>query len=273
MIFETHAHYEDERFEQDRDEILSSLSHSYIEALINVGSTLKTSQESVLLSEKYERVFAAVGIHPSEVKDHCKSDLEEIAKLAQEPKTVSIGEIGLDYYWDKEEDVRETQKDWFEEQMKLALSMKLPVIIHSRDAARDTYQIIEKYAKQGVRGVVHCYSGSVEMAADYRKLGFLIGVGGVVTFKNAKLLKEVVKSLTLEDILLETDCPYMAPEPHRGERNSSLYLPDIAAKIGELKGVETEEVIEATKENAYQLFYKVTREEGHGNIRNTSGNN
>jgi TatD DNase family protein len=174
-------------------------------------------------------------------------------------KTVAVGEIGLDYYWDKEPEVQKNQRYWFGRQLKLARETALPVIIHSRDAAADTMQVMREQHAEDIPGVVHCYSYSREMAEEFVRMGYYIGVGGVVTFKNAKKLVETVQAIPLESILLETDSPYMAPEPHRGTRNDSRNIPFVIAKIAELKGVEPQEVERVTEENAYRLFSRVRR--------------
>ena len=182
-----------------------------------------------------------------------------MAQTADNAETVAVGEIGLDYYWDKEPEIQAKQRYWFVRQLALAQQADLPVIIHSRDAAEDTMQIMEKAYEDGIKGVIHCYSYSPEMAQEYVKMGYFIGVGGVVTFKNAKKLVKTVEIIPLSSIVLETDCPYMAPEPHRGTRNDSRNIPYVIAKIAEIKGVSVEEVEQTTRENAFALFTKVPR--------------
>lgn len=254
MIFETHAHYEDEKFDSDREELLASMQAHGIGKIVNVGSSLETVKKSMDLAEKYDFIYAAVGVHPSEIACLDEEGFAWLKEQAKHPKTVAIGEIGLDYYWDKEKNVQEKQREWFRRQLTLAKEMELPVIIHSRDAAEDTLTIMkEAYAMQ-IPGVVHCFSYSVQMAEEYVRMGYYIGVGGVVTFKNARKLKEVATNIPLEYLLLETDCPYMAPEPFRGKRNSSLYLPYVAKKIAEIKGITEQEVIDATERNARKMY-------------------
>lgn len=254
MIFETHAHYEDEKFDSDREELLASMQAHGIGKIVNVGSSLETVKKSMDLAEKYDFIYAAVGVHPSEIACLDEEGFAWLKEQAKHPKTVAIGEIGLDYYWDKEKDVQEKQREWFRRQLTLAKDMELPVIIHSRDAAEDTLTIMkEAYAMQ-IPGVIHCFSYSVQMAEEYVRMGYYIGVGGVVTFKNARKLKEVATKIPLEYLLLETDCPYMAPEPFRGKRNSSLYLPYVAKKIAEIKGITEQEVIDATERNARKMY-------------------
>ena len=257
MIFETHAHYDDERFDPDRDVLLSNMRHQGIGPIINVGASMESARESVRLAHSYEDVYAAVGVHPSDVGDLTEADMDELIALSDDEKVVSIGEIGLDYYWDKEEDIQSTQRKWFVRQLEVAEKCDLPVIIHSREAAADTMDIMRDASKRGIRGVIHCYSYSLEQALEYVRLGYYIGVGGVVTFKNAKKLKETVEYAPLDRLLLETDAPYLAPEPYRGKRNSSVYLSDVILEIAGLKGISPERVIRATEENARRLFRRM----------------
>ena len=196
-------------------------------------------------------------MHPSELSSKRADTMEWLERNAKDEKVVAIGEIGLDYYWVKEPHLREEQKEWFRMQMDLAKKLNLPVIIHSRDATFDTLSLMKDMNANEVPGVVHCYSYSVEDARKYVEMGYYIGIGGVVTFKNSKQLKEVVKNIPLEHLLVETDCPYMAPEPFRGKRNSSLYIPYIIEQIAELKGISPQEVEEVTRRNGYQLFSKI----------------
>lgn len=254
MIFESHAHYDDKQFEEDREALLLSMKENGIGTIINVGSDFRGCLETVALTEKYDFIYGAIGIHPSEIADFKEETCQWLKEKAALEKVVAIGEIGLDYYWEKEEEVQKEQRYWFEWQMQLAKEVKLPVIIHSRDAAEDTLTLMKKIHAEEIPGVIHCFSYSKEMAAEYVKMGYYIGIGGVVTFKNAKKLKEVAASVPLERILLETDCPYLAPEPHRGSRNSSLNLPYVAAEIARIREITLEEVIEATRKNAERLF-------------------
>ncbi|MDE6698832.1 MAG: TatD family hydrolase [Lachnospiraceae bacterium] len=257
MIFETHAHYDDERFDKDRDDIISSLPFKGINRVINVGASIESTRTTLELAKKYDFVYSAVGVHPSEIDGLNDETFEWLRGVAGEEKTVAIGEIGLDYYWEKDEQIRERQREWFKRQMQLARECKLPVIIHSRDAAEDTIQVMKDINAEEIPGVIHCYSYSKEMAREFVKMGYYIGVGGVVTFKNSKKLKETVEDISLERILLETDCPYMAPEPYRGKRNYSGYIPYVVAEIARIKNISEEEVIEKTYENAMRLFSKV----------------
>lgn len=256
MIFETHAHYDDERFDKDRDDIISSLPFKGINRVINVGASIESTRTTLELAKRYDFVYSAVGVHPSEIDGLNDETFEWLRGVAGEEKTVAIGEIGLDYYWEKDEQIRERQREWFKRQMQLARECKLPVIIHSRDAAEDTIQVMKDINAEEIPGVIHCYSYSKEMAREFVKMGYYIGVGGVVTFKNSKKLKETVEDISLERILLETDCPYMAPEPYRGKRNYSGYIPYVVAEIARIKNISEEEVIEKTYENAMRLFSK-----------------
>ena len=237
MIFDTHAHYDDEQFDADREALLSGMKAGGVGMIVDAAATVASWDKILELTEKYPFLYGSVGVPPDE--------------LADRKKIVAIGEIGLDYYWDKEG--HDLQKYWFIRQLELAGEKKLPVMIHSREAAADTMEIMKKYGKDR-NGVIHCYSYSPEMAQEYVKMGYFIGVGGVVTFKNAKKLKETVQEIPLESIVLETDCPYLAPEPFRGKRNCSLYISYVAEKIAELKGISAEEVIRQTEENAKQLY-------------------
>lgn len=254
MIFESHAHYDDERFEDDRDALLSSMPQKGIGRIINVGSSIEATRKTLELADAYPHIFAAVGVHPSDISDLNEKTFAWLKEQTKQPKTVAVGEIGLDYYWDNEPEVQKKQRIWFARQMELAREASLPVIIHSRDAAADTMEVMKTVHAKEIPGVIHCYSYSKEMALEFIKMGYYIGVGGVITFKNAKKLKETVETIPLERILLETDCPYMAPEPHRGSRNDSSYLPFVIAKIAELKNTTAEEVEQITEANARALF-------------------
>lgn len=254
MIFETHAHYDDESFDEDREQLLCSLPEQGIGKVINVGASIETTKTTLALAAKYDFIYAAVGVHPSDIDGLNEETYAWLKRQATLPKTVAIGEIGLDYYWDKEPEVQKAQRYWFKRQLELARETKLPVIIHSRDAAADTMEVMRDAHAEEIPGVIHCYSYSKEMAQEFIRMGYYIGVGGVVTFKNAKKLKETVESIPLERILLETDCPYMAPEPYRATRNNSSNIPYVIAKIAELKGITVEEVEHVTEQNARKLF-------------------
>ena len=260
MIFETHAHYDDEKFDEDRVELLSHLlRENNIGNIVNVGATFRGCKDSIKLAEEYDNVYAAIGIHPEEIDEINEDVINWLRENSSNPKVVAIGEIGLDYYWVREPEQRAKQRLWFDRQMDLALELNLPVIIHSRDAAEDTLNTIIRYNTQGLKGIVHCYSYSKEIAMEYVKMGWYIGVGGVVTFKNGRKLVETVEAIPIENIVLETDCPYMAPVPHRGERNSSIYLCHVAEKVAELKGLSVKEVEDITYENALRVYTKSKR--------------
>lgn len=256
MIFETHAHYDDAAFDEDRDALLVRLPKENIETVINVGASFQGAVKSLELAKKYPYVYAAVGVHPSNIEDLSEETFAQLRAMAKDSRTVAIGEIGLDYYWDKEPEVQKSQCDWFKRQLGLAREVNLPVIIHSRDAAEDTFRIMKEDAA-GITGVIHCYSYSPELAREYVKLGYYIGVGGVVTFKNSRKLKKTVEQIPLDQMLLETDCPYMAPEPFRGERNDSTYIPYVIQAIAKIKQVTQDEVMVTTRENARRLFTRV----------------
>lgn len=251
MIFDTHAHYDDEQFNGDRDTLLCSMQENGVGTIVNVGSDVASWEDVRALAAKYPFIYGAAGVHPDDVGELNEENFRRLREILQEEKIVAAGEIGLDYYWDNES--HELQKKWFIRQLELARELGMPVIIHSRDAAADTLEIMKKYAV-GMQGVIHCFSYSVELAREYVKMGFYIGVGGVVTFKNSRKLKEVVEEIPLEAIVLETDCPYLAPVPNRGKRNSSLNLVYVAEQIAELKQVSCEEVTEQTGINARRLY-------------------
>ena len=251
MIFDTHAHYDDKQFDEDRDDVLASMNELGVGTIVNVCASCQSLERVPKLVSKYPFMYQAIGIHPDEVGDLNEEYFEKIRELLKDEKSVAVGEIGLDYYWDNES--HDVQKKWFVRQLELARELDMPVLIHSRDAAADTMEIMKEHAV-GLRGVIHCYSYSKEMALEYVKMGFFIGVGGVVTFKNGKKLKETVEAIPLESIVLETDCPYMAPEPFRGKRNQSSYIRYVAEEIARIKGVSVENVVEQTEKNAKKLY-------------------
>ncbi|WP_027431690.1 TatD family hydrolase [Lachnospira multipara] len=262
-IFETHAHFDDECYDEDREILIDEMigENGIIESIVNVGASFKGCKDSVELAKKYDQIYAAIGLHPEDIES---LDDEVIEWLTNQVKTnekvVAIGEIGLDYHYDEPD--RELQKEAFKRQLILASDLNKPIIIHSRDACKDTLDILrdtldtsgEHVYKNG--GIIHCYSYSKEAALDFLDLGFHIGVGGVVTFKNAKKLKEAVKVIPLDRLVLETDSPYMAPEPHRGSRNDSRNIQYVAEKIAELKEVSAQEIIDITNQNAKKLFWR-----------------
>ena len=253
MIFETHAHYDDPRFDEDRDELLSNLEANGIECVVNVGADMRGCEASIELAEKYDNVYATVGVHPDEVGELDDNSYRLLQEWSKHPKVLAIGECGLDYNRGRDDEEKASQAYHFKRHIKLADETGLPLMIHSRDAAEDTFNIL-KDVKKEIPGVIHCYSYSPEMAAEYIKRNWYIGVGGVVTFKNAKNLVKTVIETPLERIVLETDSPYLAPEPHRGERNDSRYLVHVVDKIAELKGISAKEVIRVTAENAKRLY-------------------
>ena len=252
MIFDTHAHYDDDAFDTDREDIIKALTESDVKRIVNVGANLKTSQNSIDLANKYGLFYAAVGVHPDDCDEIDDAGIEKLREMSKEKKVVAIGEIGLDYYWHK--DNPDIQKNAFIRQIELAKKLSLPIIVHSREAARDTMDILAETDAGINSGVVHCFSYSPEIALEAIKLGFYIGVGGVVTFKNAKKLKETVEQIPLEKIVLETDCPYLAPVPYRAKRNSSLYLDYVVEEIAAIKQTEAETVKEITYKNALEMY-------------------
>lgn len=254
MIFETHAHYDDEAFDEDREELLGSMQENGIGTIINVSASLESLEKTEKLMNTYPFLYGAFGLHPDEVGDMNEEVMNRIRSLCRCQRAVAVGEIGLDYYWNKES--KDVQIYWFRRQLNLAREEKLPVIIHTREAAADTLRVMQEERAEEIGGVIHCFSYAEEMAAEYLKMGFYIGIGGVVTFRNAKKIKEVVKAVPLSRLLLETDSPYLAPVPNRGKRNSSLNIPCIVQEIAALKGVSCDEVIEATENNAARLFLK-----------------
>ena len=252
MIFETHAHFEDERYNEDREKELEEVLSAGVTRLVNVGSSLSTSEQCIALAKQHDFIYAAVGIHPDHVAELTDSDIDTIKALCHEPKVVALGEIGLDYYYEDPE--RHIQQEWFAKQLEVAYEENMPIIVHSRDAAEDTMRLLKEHHGDFLAGIIHCFGYSKEVAREFVKMGFYIGVGGVVTFKNARRLVEVVEDIDLEHIVLETDCPYMAPVPHRGKRNSSKYLPYIADKIAQIKGITVRQVYEQTMKNANKVY-------------------
>lgn len=251
-MIDSHAHLDDDRFEEDRDLVIKSLKENGIELAINIGADLKTSYNSVELAKQYDNIYAAVGIHPHSAREADKTALEEIEKMAKENKVVAIGEIGLDYYYDHSP--RDVQRKCFKDHLELAKRLNLPVVIHSRDASQETFDIIKEAQDGSLKGVLHCYSGSLEMAIEYIKLGFYISFAGPITFKNARVVKEVAEGISLDKLLIETDCPYLTPEPFRGKRNEPKYVKYVAEEIARIKGVRVEEVVEAATRNTKELF-------------------
>lgn len=250
MFIDTHAHYDSSKFDSDRDSVLSSMPANGVDIIIDPGCDYPSSLAAIALAEKYDFVYAAVGWQPEEWESWDMYSLARVRDLAAHPKCVAIGEIGLDYYWDKEH--KELMYEMFVEQLELALELDKPVIIHDRDAHADCLNIVKRYP--GLRGVFHCYSGSREMAEELLKLGWYLGFDGPITYKNARRALEVLEVTPLERILLETDSPYLPPVPYRGERNDSTKLVKIAEKVAEIKGLTVPEVASATSGNARRLF-------------------
>lgn len=254
MIFESHAHYDDDVFDEDRDELLISLREHGIDKVINVGASLDSCKRTLQLMEQYPFIYGAMGVHPSETGELNEDNFRWLREQCAADKVVAVGEIGLDYHW-KEPEIP-VQKLWFERQMELAREVKLPVIIHSREAARDTLDMMQALRAGEIGGVVHCFSYTKEIAREYLRMDYYFGIGGVITFHNAKKLKEAVEYIPMDKILLETDSPYLAPEPNRGKRNSSLNLPCVAREIAAIKGISYEDVVRITEENAERLFLR-----------------
>lgn len=258
-IFETHAHFDDEAFDGDRNELILSMKENGIEKIVNIGASIETSQNTLQLMEQYPFIYGAIGVHPSEVDclEHFEGgDLRAIEKLEEmvksNTKAVAIGEIGLDYHYDNTD--KAMQKKWFIKQMELAHKLYLPIVVHSRDAAEDTVNVMKEADAAALGGVVHCYSYTKELAKVFLDMGFYFGIGGVVTFKNARKLVETVEYLPLDKIVLETDSPYLAPEPYRGKRNCSLYIPYVAEAIAKIKNISVSDVYSATWDNAMKLY-------------------
>ena len=253
-IFDTHAHYDDTSFDEDRDELLLSLPKNDVICVINQGIDIETSKFSIKLAEKYDYIYSAVGIQPQEV--YKEENLEEIKKLANHPKVVAIGEIGLEYHYDVAP--KELQIDYFEKQIKIANELNLPIIVHNREAHLDTLTVLKRTpAKSG--GVIHCFSGSVETAKEFIKLGYYLGFDGPITFKNARQAIEVLEYVPLDKILVETDAPYLTPMPFRGNRNNSMYIKYILEKIAEIKKIPVNEIADITVKNSLNLFKKVDK--------------
>lgn len=252
-IFETHAHYDDEAFREDREALFDEMFAKDIDTIINVGASFAGCEQSVALADSHEKIYAAVGIHPEDVEELTEARMAWLKKTASEnEKVLAIGEIGLDYHYP--EPAKEIQQQLFRRQLNLAADVKKPVIIHSREACQDTLACMRAEHAEQIGGVIHCYSYSKEAAQEFLKMGFYFGFGGVVTFKNAKKAVEAVEAIPIEKILLETDCPYMAPEPNRGKRNYSGYLPYVAERIAQIKQMTAQEVIDITNANARKLF-------------------
>lgn len=251
-IFDTHAHYDDEAFDEDREELLRELPGAGIAKVVNVAASLESCRTTRALAEKYDYIYCALGVHPEGAAELNEEGLDWLRQQCQFEKCVAVGEIGLDYYWDEPD--REVQKEWFARQLNLAREVKLPVVIHSREAAKDTVDIMRAEKSHEIGGVIHCYSYTKETARTFLDMGFYFGIGGVLTFRNAKKLKEAAEYIPLDRIVLETDCPYLAPTPNRGKRNSSLNIPYVIAAMAEIKGMDEETIRRAAWKNAHELY-------------------
>lgn len=251
MIFDTHAHYDDEAFDDDREQILERMRNRGVEYIVNVGASIASCKSTIGLTRRFPYVYGALGVHPDEIAELGEEDYSWLEHSIYKPKIVAVGEIGLDYHWN---DNKQQQIAAFERQMNMAREAGLPIIIHSRDAAQDTYDVMKSNHAGEIGGIVHCFSYTKEMAKQFMDMGFYLGIGGVVTFSNAKKLREVVEYMPMDKMVIETDCPYLAPVPNRGKRNDSFNLPYVVSKIAEIKGLSSAEVIDITCENAKNIY-------------------
>ena len=250
-LFDTHAHILDDQFNDDRDQVIRNI-YDNMALVVNIGCNLDDCPRTVALAEQYDKLYAAVGLHPEDVKTYTPEGWDMICKLAEHPKVVGIGETGLDYYWDTT--TKEAQKVLLQQHIDLACQLKKPPVIHDREAHGDTLEILKNSNARQVGGILHAFSGSVEMALEVIKLGFYIGLGGPVTFKNARKTVEVAAAIPLDHLVIETDCPYMAPVPFRGKRNEPMLVQHTAAKIAEIRGISVEELVEATYQNGKRIY-------------------
>lgn len=251
MLFDTHAHFDDSQFDSDRDEVIKSLADDGVTRVMNIGANMETSEKAIEIANKYNFIYATVGVHPCDTYDMTDEDIERLRIMAKNnPKVRAIGEIGLDYHFDDTKP--DIQKEWFIKQLHLAKELNMPVVIHDRDSKGDAIEILKR---EGIsNGVMHCFSGSAETARELVKMGFMISFTGVLTFKNARRAVEACRSIPIERLMIETDCPYMAPEPHRGERNYSGYVKYVARKMAEIKGLSYEETARITMENGLRFY-------------------
>jgi len=252
MLFDSHAHLDDTKFNDDREAVIGDMRQKGVSYITNIGYDLDSSRRSLVLAKRYPFVYAAVGVHPHDVENLTENDILELAELAKDEKAVAIGEIGLDYYYDNSP--RDLQRKWFERQVQLALDLGMPIAVHNRESNEDCMKILKKFDIKKIGGIMHCYSGSAEMAKEVVKLGMHISFAGPITFKNNRRGVETVQQIPLEHILIETDCPYLAPEPLRGTRNDSRNVRLVAEKIAEIKGISFEEVAKVTTENAKRVY-------------------
>lgn len=250
MLFDTHAHLNDERFDGERDELILSLQNNGVGAYCEIGYDVESSKKAVLLAEKYDFVYAACGVHPHDTQNLCEEDMNNLKELLKIPKAVALGEIGLDYYYDNSP--RDKQKNWFDRQLKLAVELDKPVVIHTRDAMADTIDILKANPQNS--GIIHCYSGSRESAKILLDMGYYISFAGPLTFKNANAALEVAKYVPDDRFLIETDSPYLAPAPYRGKRNCPIYVAEVAKRIAQIKGKTFEEIADLSFENAKKAY-------------------
>ncbi len=252
MLFDTHVHLNAEQFKEDRDEVIQRAKDEGVEYMVVVGFDRQTIPLAIEIAESHDNIYAAVGWHPVDAIDMEDMDLDWLEELSSHPKVVALGEMGLDYHWDKSP--ADVQKEVFRKQIHLAKKVNMPIIIHNREATQDIVDILKEEKAEEVGGIMHCYSGSVEIAEECVKMNFMISLGGPVTFKNAKRPKEVAEAIDLDYLLVETDCPFLAPHPNRGKRNEPAYVKLVAEQIADLKGVSLEEVSEKTTRNALKFF-------------------
>lgn len=252
MLFDTHAHLDDSRFDSDRDELIEKIHSEGISLIVNPGADIDSSKRAIDLAARYDFIYATVGVHPHDAKDLKEEDFEKIEEMAKADKVVAIGEIGLDYYYDNSP--REIQKQVFIRQIEIANRLGLPIVIHSRDASQDTYDIIKKYKKDDIGCLLHCYGQSLEMAELYIEMGCYISFAGPLTFKNSHKLKEIARSIPLEKILIETDAPYLTPEPFRGKRNDPSKVRYVALELAKLRNIDPQQAMEITMKNGLEFF-------------------
>ncbi len=249
MLFDSHTHLDDRKFDDDRFEVIGKIKESGVSAIVNIGCNIETSEQSIELAEKYDFIYATVGFHPCDTGDITEEHIEKIKQLASHKKVVAIGEIGLDYYWDSVS--RDVQRYWFERQMKLADELDMPVTIHNRDAHKDTFDICQK---SNAKGIVHCFSGSKEMAEAFVKLGYYVSFAGPLTYKNNTKSVEAARAVPMDRLLIETDAPYLAPDGFRGKRNDSSLVKYTCERLAQIKGVTFEEMAKQTFENAMRVY-------------------
>ena len=252
MLIDSHVHLDDERYNGERETIIKSLRDNNVEMVINVGADMESSRATIELCKSYDNIYGSVGVHPHYASELDEDRLREIEEMSREDKIIAIGEIGLDFFYDNSP--RDIQRYWFKRQLDLAKKLGLPVIIHARDADQEVFDTLKEAQDGSLRGVMHCYSGSRELAKEYVKIGFHLSLGGPVTFKNAKRVRDVADFIPLDRLLIETDGPYLTPVPYRGKVNRPEYVHYVAEKIAEVKGISYDELVEATSENVKKLF-------------------